>query len=105
MAPDAAAGHHINHWLDSPPGRQTLAVAASLDLLQRRGRSNPFHLAGESRFAQAADVRRCSGCSAVIPNRYLDCNQAQGTADEPGTTDSRVKPHQILLKSKRRTLR
>ena len=50
---------------------QALADAASLDLFQRRRRSDPLHLAGQSRFEEALRIRNRLGGTPALSNRRL----------------------------------
>src|SRR6185437_3103229 len=58
--------------MDPPPGRQTLAKAASAHLFQRCGWSRAFYLAGKSRSAASANLRRSAGCAARLSHIPLD---------------------------------
>ncbi len=49
---------HFHIGLDSPPRRQTLAAAASRDLLERNRRCDSLLLAGKIRRPEAAAIRR-----------------------------------------------
>src|SRR5581483_4054222 len=54
---DASASDHLNEKVDLKTRRQTVAVAASLDLCRRDCRRGALFVAGQIRYSMAADLR------------------------------------------------
>ena len=68
MAPNAAAGAHINRFLDPLAGRQALAKAASAYLLQCNRGSRSLLVAGKARSHASRDYGRHSHTAARVQN-------------------------------------